>query len=435
MSEFLQRNKNKGALALLLLFMKRGKGAGPLLLLVILLGGIFIVPSGIVGRVPWAAKLADAIGLGRFVGAGGSGGGDLEYALNSERTKRSLALASAPSDYYGKSTVGLVKGDKSFLDDKGNMGKVNDTLAKSGGKSVGGILNPEDAQKNEGVSVDEDELRSGLMNNAFAGVMGGGKGLGGGAGLAAGQSLSGFDGVNNGGSSASLDKGRAADNVADMVKNTLDNTAVPSLGGRSIAGAAGGKLGWRQMSGLKTTQSRVFGTPTGGKSTVMYQLAEGRAYSIAAAPPPGNCPDPSCPKEYASHAGGAVFDGARPGGTILTASAIGETAVPVTPDATQTEALINEANQLEGDAKKCEEAERNYGHQERASMAKIQRFSDQLVNMGCNSGSCSRSKAERCRAVGDQMKAECNTYNGIAQQKANACPMMNGQSTQMNCNQ
>ena len=99
-----------------------------------------------------------------------------------------------------------------------------------------------------------------------------------------------------------------------------------------------------------------------GRKTAMYQLAEGRAYSIAAAPPPGKCdPGGGCPGEYAKNISGSVFDGNATRGGILSAEALGDPPTPNIPSNGTIGTLIDEANKVEEDAIKCEEANEKYG--------------------------------------------------------------------------
>ena len=105
------------------------------------------------------------------------------------------------------------------------------------------------------------------------------------------------------------------------------------------------------------------------------------------------------------------------------------------PDQSSIDTLVQQAQQSEQDAKKCEAAEEQYGPQERQHMEAIQNYSNQLNAMDCGSGGCSKSKYQACMAVGDKMRGECNQYNSVAALKAQACPLMDGKSSQMDCSQ
>ncbi|MFA6029549.1 MAG: hypothetical protein WC969_06835 [Elusimicrobiota bacterium] len=446
MSEFLERNKKKGWLALLLLLLGRGKGIGPLIAMLCILSALFVAPAGMLSNVPWLSRALSHVGLGGLLGQKEYSFDGLDDALRSARNARNIGMTTSASrsggggsEYYGKSTVGLVQGGKELVDGRmaGKDG-LGESVAKNGGRSVSGVLTPDDAKKRaDGVSVDEDEMRNGLLKNAFAGMTGGAEGLnpaalagldssalaGGASTLAGRNGLSGKNG---------LGSGRA--DSGNLAKNALASARVPVVGGGlAVKGAAGDKVAWSRLKGLKTSLRGVNTAVPVNKGTVMYQLAEGRAYSIAAAPPPGYCNPGPCPNEYASNTSGAVFDGKKPGGNIMTAEEAGDPGVPVTPDDGQIASLIDEADQMEEDAKKCEAAERDYGPQERQVMKQIQATSDR-INSTCQGGGC-KSNAGTCRALANQIRSQCGQYNSIAQKKANACPLMNGQYTQMNCNQ
>jgi len=244
-----------------------------------------------------------------------------------------------------------------------------------------------------------------------------------------------LEGLNSGQGFSGGSSARAASSDEGMLNNALDKKRVPKTGGRSLAGRAGGRLGWRRFRKISARMNKALDKPrNAGRNTAMYQLAEGRAYSIAAAPPPGNCDPGTCPAEFASTAAGAVFDGGDLGGEIMSAPEFGDPGVNV-PGQGEIDSLLDEARQMEEDAKKCEEAEETYGGQERHHMEQVQKHSDEMANANCGSGGCSKSKYKRCQRIGDKMRAECRQYNTVARKKADACPLMNGQFSPMDCNQ
>ncbi|MFH1724298.1 MAG: hypothetical protein ABII00_06715 [Elusimicrobiota bacterium] len=432
MSEFLQRNKKKGAMSLVLLFFKRGKGIGPILLVVGLLSLVFVAPRGFLMNIPWASRVASKLGLERFLGGGkGARFDKLSQALRDERERRRL---QGEAGWFGRggadslgggSTVDYVKGGKSI--ERGDSRRYYDGVSKDAGESIDGVLRPEDSKKlEEGLPLTDGEMESGLMKSAFAGMFADGKGAGDPA-FADRMGLRGGGGSVSGARAAGADEG--------MVRSALDGSGVPLVGRARPKGVAGGKLGWKKFRKINARMSRALATPkSAGRGTVMYQLAEGRAYSIAAAPPPGNCDPGNCPAEYASIASGAVFDGGSPNDDILSSSEFGDPGVQV-PGQGEVNTLIEEAEQMEEDAKKCEQAEEEYGPQERRKMAEIQDLANQLNGMGCGGGGCSRSLYSRCMAVGGRMRAKCHEYNQVAQKKAQACPLMNGEYSRMDCNQ
>jgi hypothetical protein len=406
MADFLQKHKKKGILAAVLLFLKRGRGLWAFLAMLVLLLAVFVGPTK-TGNGLWLQMVAERMGMQSMLGFKAKAGaaGELEQALDTARTRPTLMRIS---DTIGSGeSIGLIVGGKDLLD-KGTRMNIAAGVVKKGGKTVGGILNPEDAAKADvGVSVDEDELRSGLAN-AYAGeVAGGGPPLGAGTGIPDGAGAPGGGYVS------------ASNSGLDMVKNTMGDQGVPIVGNGSFHGTAHGGVGWNKMQSLHAKLGQAAGMQNGGKSSVMYQLAQGRAYSIAAAPSKdgmGHCDPGPCPAEFASNTGGAVFDGGKSGGQLLTATALGEAPSPVTPDSTVTTPLVDEASKLEADMRKCEEAENTYGPDERKQMAIIQNGSDALVAHRCNSGGCTQKLADQCKQIAQNtgMKAACIKYNDDA---------------------
>jgi hypothetical protein len=341
-----------------------------------------------------------------------------------------FGLGRGGQSNYGKNTVDMVKGGKGLAGNMEGGEKMYDGVANGAGKTVGGVLRPEDSKKFEnGVSLSDEEMQGGLAQEGF------GEGVQGGMGAEGLAELRERLGANAGGSGAAKNyfQARATDKNSDLMRNAFGNSRLPSMS-ISLAGGSG-KLGSMKGQQLRAT-SKAGGALAShaGTGSVMYQLAEGKAYSVAAAPPPGNCDPGSCPGEFARNASGAVFDGGRVNGNILSSEEFGDPGVQV-PDQGSIDTAIQQANKAEEDAKKCEQAEETYGGQERAKMEEIQALSNQLNNMNCASGGCSKSKYKACMAVGDQMRVKCNEYNSVASQKAAACPLMEGKFQAMDCSQ
>lgn len=442
-SQFLKKNKKKGLLAALLLFFQRGRGIGPILVLIGLLSFIFMAPPTVLSRFPFAAKILAKLGF-----RSGIGHGDgmflqeqLANALRAARARRQLRSGGGffgrdgkGVGQYGKNSTDMIRGGKGFMED--GAGRTYDGVGKGAGESVDGVLRPEDANKMEdGVALTEEDMREGMMKNAMAKHFGEG-GIGEIGALGDRGRLKMMKGLDSGGRGPSATTGaRAAASDDGLLANALDKKRVPDAGGRSLSARAGGRLGWRRFRKISARMNKALNSPrSAGRNTAMFQLAEGRAYSIAAAPPPGNCDPGTCPAEFASTAAGVVFDGGDLGGEILSAPEFGDPGVNI-PDQSEIDSLIDEANQMEEDAKKCEEAEDTYGSQERTHMEEIQRLSDEMAAGACNVGGCSKSKYKRCTAIGNQMKVECREYNIVARKKADACPLMNGQFSPMDCEQ
>jgi hypothetical protein len=442
-SQFLKKNKKKGLLAGLLLFFQRGRGVGPLLVLVGLLSFVFMAPTSVLSRFPFASKVMAKLGLRSGLGHGDSLflQEQLANALRAARARRSIRSGGGifgrdgvGSGQYGKNSTDMIRGGKDITGD--GVDRYYDGVGKGSGESVDGVLRPEDASKmEEGVALDESELQGGLLKNAMAGKFGEGGiedigALGDRGRLSLVESL----GSGQGGPSATS-SARAASPDEGMLNDALDKKRVPDAAGRSLRTSARGRLGWRKFRKISARMNKALDKPgNSGRNTAMYQLAEGRAYSIAAAPPPGNCDPGTCPAEFANTASGAVFDGNRIDGEIMSAPEFGDPGVNV-PSQGDIDGLLDEARKMEEDAKKCEQAEETYGAQERHHMEQVQMYSDQMNAANCGSGGCSKSKYKRCKRIGDKMRGECREYNKVARKKADACPLMNGQFSPMDCNQ
>lgn len=438
MSEFLQRNKKKGALALVLLFLQRGKGLGPLLFLLLLLSFVFIAPNSSFLGSSWLAQMGKRLGLRGELGSGADTSQMASFSDALRRapgSKQGMGLVSSlfglglgGSSNYGKNTVDMVKGGKGLADGMGGE-KMYDGVAKGAGKSVGGVLRPEDSKKFEnGVSLSDEEMQGGMMQEGLEGVQ---EGLGV-EGLSELRERLGAAG--GAGAPKSMFQARASDKSTDLMKGAFGGSKLPN-GTFTPKGSQTGQLSQMKGAGMRGQSKAANSLASGvGTGSVMYQLAEGKAYSVAAAPPPGNCDPGSCPGEFARNASGAVFDGNRVNGNILSSDEFGDPGVNI-PDQSTIDTAIQQASKAEEDAKKCEQAEETYGGQERAKMEEIQNLSNQLNNMNCASGGCSKSKYKACMAVGDQMRGKCHEYNSIAAQKAAACPLMEGKYSAMDCSQ
>ncbi|MDE2290964.1 MAG: hypothetical protein KGL53_02680, partial [Elusimicrobia bacterium] len=308
MSEFLKKNKKKSSLALLLLLLQRGKGLGPLLALLLILSFVFIAPSGVLMNAPWLAAIGRRLGLRSGLGSG-SDSAELAMQFSDSLGANGAAgrlgllggwfgLGRGGVAEYGKSSVDMVKAGSDVEQGmNGGSGgdKLYDDVAKGGRKTVDGVLTPKDAGKmDNGVPLSEEEMQAGL-GQAVANQISGG--------------LSGIDGLgdlgdqtNGSGAVSGGFQPRAADKQADLVN--------AAFGGRLkganllLANSKGGHLGWR--GGKLAFMSKGANLSAhGGNNSVMYQLAQGNAYSVAAAPPPGHCDPGNCPGEFASNASGA----------------------------------------------------------------------------------------------------------------------------------
>jgi len=408
MSQFFERNKKKGLLSVLLLFFQRGKGGGPLLLMVTLLAFVFIIPASTLINSPFTQRLSRMLGLRSGLGGGQmlvekSDGLAMDDARRGVADPGALFNGPGAEARYGKSTVDLVKGG-------GVEEAKSDAVDKLAGegKDVDGVLRPEDAQDlKDGVPLSEEDLVGGLLKNveaAGAGMNDGGFSLGGGA--------------------------RAVSRSDDLLAKSLDDADVPGMQARS-KGAARGKLGWSEFKKINSrVSSAVGGSRRTDRKTAMLQLAEGRAYSVAAAPPPGKCDPNGCPGEYASNTSGVMFDGGRTKGSLLLGPEESATDLPTDGEIGD---MLEEGSQMEKDAKACEDANAKYGPQMDKKSAEMQDLSNQLNALDCGAG-CG-ANAQKCKKVGDKMKEVCREEMKISQDWAAACPLTEGRSDTRNCDQ
>lgn len=490
MSRFLERNKKKGLLALLLLFFKRGKGVGAILAMVALLSCVFVAPSGFLVDIPWISAMAERLGLRSMLGGGEMRFSELSEALRAARERGTagrrggwFGAGRGGVSGFGKSTVDYVKGGEGMLGEG-----TYDNVANGSGESVDGVLRPEDANKmNDGVSLSEEEMRNGLLRSAFAGKFADAGGPGGalrrdgvfvdrmglsnknsflpGGTLAGGSGARGGDGADGGLGAGSGEgaygKGRAVNKASRLTaaafggrgrffrgRSYLTDTNSGNMSkfgtrgtGYSQAYGGGGAAaadpcfagapaigpGRTLANNNNARGSGGAGVPyTNRNSPAWQQEAQGCVLANVAAPPTcqGNCPG-----EFAAGVSGAVYDGNEIDAGLI--SAPGQP-TPVTPDLGEIDTLIDEAAQLEEDAKKCEEAEATYGPEERRVMGEIQDLSNE-ANAVCAGGGC-KDNASACRRIESQMRQKCNEYNSIAAAKAAACPLQDGYEA-MDCSQ
>ncbi|MFH2202141.1 MAG: hypothetical protein ABIJ96_03415 [Elusimicrobiota bacterium] len=451
MSEFLQKNRKKGAAAALLLLFTRGKGTVPLICMVGLLATVFVVPTDTILGLPVIGPLAKSLGLSSSASRGREMA-EMAHAIDAARKQRYLQTPGAlfgkdgrraGSGGYGESTVGLVVGDKRYGGKGGGEGAGagerdgagdHDMIGQGDELEGADALNPDEAKDMEnGVRLDNNDL----IKSVGAGAKDG-EGAGDSKPVADFENLKGYKGMSGGGGVSG--GARPVNPDSGLLANTLsNNTNVPSTGRSGRAMSEGrtkqGTLRGRQYRKLNAAVSGNMGDRRGmGRQTAMYQLAEGRAYSIAAAPPPGKCdPGGGCPAEYAKNVAGTVYDGNEPAGGIITATDLGEAPNPNVPDQGTIDTLVDEAEQVEEDALKCEEANEKYGPLIDEKNAEIDAQSQELNNTNCDGGKCSKGKLRRCEEIEGRMKKTCGELNDLQRQWANACPLTDGKYDEMKC--
>jgi hypothetical protein len=451
---FLDRNKKKSSLALLLLFLRERKILVLLLFLVLGASTIFLSPSSFITGLPGGARFAAGVAwiagkVGVDVskwGLGPGAGGQHSYSdlLAAFRAAKAGAGGAGWGAFFGRPAGGgsvpnsldMVKASRSDLD----SGSGSNGPAKN--QTIQGVVDPSEAKADkDGTSValtdaDLGGQREGFVKSAFAGGFAsglfGGAGNAGGSGRLSGLSaLGGADGPLSGGAYAGRGffggaGGAASATSADRARQGLSGLAQFSVPKTKIAGAANGHLSASRSHIIETRSVNGAAAAGVGANKAFAQLAQGRGRAALSTTP--NCVPPDCPGEYAAVNTGAIYDGnsvSRIGAdtSILTATAVGDASHPVVPDSGIAQDYVDKANQMEADAEKCKALDAQYGPQETALNQHMTDISNQFKNADCQGGGCSRSKADYCQGLGNQLKASCNAYMQVRCAHTHACPL------------
>ena len=460
MATFLEKNKKKGALAALLLFLRTRKTVTALLLLVALASFLFVSPSNLLLGFPGGARVAAGVAwmagkMGVDTSKWGLAGGKRDYddllaAFRAAKNGGGKAGWSAfmggkggadGTGAAGGGSLDFVKGNAKDLDAAGGSGA---NLPKPG--SVEGVLNPDDDKSRgdgDSVALSDADLsgeREGMVKSAFAGGFGSGgmgftaNGFGNGSGSAA-SGGAGGDGMLSGGAFASSGffgngKGATSGSLGDVVKGGVEGIKGQTAKGVQIQGAAKGQLSAAHASVINARTSKgLVGSHTISGQRAFVQLAAGRGRAAISVAP--NCtPGSGCPGEFASTNSGAVYDGNTLTGTrtdILTTGGavpdIGDIENPVMPDTNLADDYVAQAEQMNADAEKCRALDEQYGPTEIAYDKQQEAVSKEFDAMGCGQGGCSKSKAKRCERMGDQMKDLCRAAMTVRCQHIHACPL------------
>lgn len=453
-NKFFDRNKKKSLLGLLLLWIKENRTLSALLLVVALASFLFVAPSAMVLNLPGGTRLvagiawlAERMGVdtskwGFFARGGAHSYDDFIAALR--HAKENGSRPAGWGAFFGKnpdgrggaggpSSLDMVQGRRSDLEGGGYpKGKLPE------GKDVAGIMNPEDMKDAEdGVSVDEELLaqqRGALVRDANAGGFApGARDLLGFAGRA------GLDGPTSVGAGAYVGKGTfgggsgAGTRPGDNIRGALATTDPGTAPRPRIQGATQGRLSRARAASISARVQRGIQSQSVNSHRAFAQLADGRGRAAIATTP--NCVPPGCPGEFATTNTGAIYDGNAVTGSgtdILSAPEV-DGSTPQIPDTSVADGLMQDASQLEKDAKKCRELDEQYRDSENAAMAQMQAESDKFESMNCGSGGCSKSKAKRCKAQGNRIKQACRDYARIRNEHTNACPLTRGKGQEMNC--
>ena len=369
---FLEKNKKKSFLALLLLFIRGRKTVTALLFVMVLASFFFVTPSSYIIHFPGGTRVAAAVAwvagkLGVDTSQWGVEGGkrdfsDLLAAFRAAKEgggkagwaafMRANAKSGAPA--AGAGSLGVVKGSR------------RDRETAGGGKSskpgtLAGVIDPDEAKRrgeNETVALAGEDLtgeRAGLVRTAFAGgfLNGAAPGaeLSGGAYAAAG-----FFGTGGGGTGGG---GAFGGSVGDQVKAGLSGLSTPSTAkGVAVAGGTKGKLSDSKAAAINARTSKgLAGTKPILGDKAYAQLAIGRGLDVTATAPYCTATN-GCPGEFATTTSGAIYDGnAIAGSEILSAPQLDGEGTPNMPDAGVADGLINEAEKMTECAEKVNQCE------------------------------------------------------------------------------
>lgn len=466
MSRFWERNKRKSLLALLLLFLRSRKGLALALVMVMLLMLLSVGSTGMLGfrvgavarflggaRLAAAAEwLASRMGLD-LEGSGRPTFEGLMAAFKAAKDDRNAGwgvfFRGGSGSPAGASGVDMVRGKPEDLAGAEATAKIK------GGDSVSGISNPDQAaEAASGVEIADRD-----MSGERAGVIQAGFGMGAnGNEQAAGSDAAGRAALlaKLGGAGAFAGKGffdgSSGAPSTDRLKSALEGTSVPLAESAKVKGFAG-KLSKKAIEEAKTKRGRAAHgnalRQCSGAKCAFRQLADGRSRTMMARDP--NCTALNgCPNEYATTNTGAVYDGnkvgpAAPG--VITAEAgaapkLGDVDMPNVPSDAELDNYEREADQMEKDAEACRKADEKYmssrdnefGYSESDKQGEIQDISKQM-NAACAGGGCSKSKAKKCKKMGNRMKAACGQLDKIMEAHYNACPLRqkDGPYAHQNC--
>lgn len=433
---FFERNKRKGLLALLLLLLRWRKGTVPLLVMLLLVMFLFIAPNNLstlvlyrIAQLPGGWRVAAAI-----TWAGGLVGVDFGFSgLSDSRSFVDLMAAfeaarEGRGDRLFRGGQGARPPERSSLDMlvPAELEKIAGPVTGkvSGGETVNGIMTPDESRDTEShVELTQADLSGerlaqlaagagGRVPEAFAGGFGP-------PGSVIPFATSNFF--------AGPPPGRFAQ-PGDALSVRMQREATTARGRRSRATEA------------RAAQSRRNGAhavPTRASRRAFVQLTDGRSRTMMARDPICTVWN-GCPPEYAQNNVAAVFDGNAaglgagrvidPGRAVPGLSGVNtpNANIPSTNDLNE---LDEEARKLQRWAEQCRQANDKYlgtrdnPGPETQAMKDIQRISNEM-NAACSGGGCSKSKAAKCKRMGEQMRARCHDLDNQMYQHYLECPLM-----------
>jgi hypothetical protein len=450
-STFLERNKKKSILAALLLFIRQRKILVLLLLLVVVASGVFLSPSAWITKFPGGTRfvagvawMADRMGVDTTQWGIDPGRRrnfrDLMMAFQSAKETSGILGSAGWGAFFSRSSTGagsgqnsldFVKGSKNDLGPSGNgSGKVGD-----GATSVRGIVTAEEtaADKESGaVALNADDLkgeREGFVKTAFAGGffggLFGGSAASGGAGGAGGLSGGAFASQGFFGGPG----GAVTPTSSQLAHGGLGNTPPIVVPKSVIVGGAKGKLSGARSSAIEARSmagAAKAGSTVGTKAFGQLAQGNGRAMLVNNGCTTGNCPVPSTtPNEYAATNTGAIYDGNAVDGlntSIITTPSVDVGALAV-PDAGMAQNYVDQANQMQADAKTCQAMDDQYRLPELNLQKQMEATSKQFAARGCGSGGCDQSKLDACNGYAADLRNNCNAFMTLRCQHTQSCPL------------
>lgn len=169
MAGFIERNKKKGLLALLLYIARRGKAATGFMMILVVTGLILLLgtPEAVRQRVPWAPRGLLTRGMDTSNSGLGADEEDVAMRLSEDKGEGMSALAkrmlNSISGPRGP-VVDMVAGKNADLQEPSAQKQVGDKLSKHG-RGIRGIVRKEDSSRGSAsIALSPQELQRGLAN-------------------------------------------------------------------------------------------------------------------------------------------------------------------------------------------------------------------------------------------------------------------------------
>ncbi len=301
MSQFFERNKRKGLMALLFFFRNRKNDAVPLVLLAVAgASGLMLLPS-VQSHVSWPLPIARALHVAVHMGSPDfpdMGRAIFAAKARQDASSRIFLLGYAAGSYPGQSSLALVAGAADLLK------APRPTAERLGGKTIQGLASPANPRGvPTAVALTAEEMKSGLANADPTALI-------------AGTATSAGAGPENrillaeaGGYSGA----RAVDaGPGGLVQRMMDTRERSLAGGRNLIGA-GGQLSrlsaFSQQKGVQVVNAwnSGQGPRCDQAADALCDLVVARTYSKGGKKYMDQCP--SCPKEPGAHMASISFDG------------------------------------------------------------------------------------------------------------------------------